>query len=30
MNAKGNCYGNADAESVFHSLKAEAIHGKRF
>jgi putative transposase len=30
MSAKGNCYDNAYAESFFHSLKVEAIHGKRF
>jgi putative transposase len=30
MSAKGNCYGNACAESFFHSLKVEAIHGERF
>jgi putative transposase len=30
MSAKGNCYDNACAESFFHSLKVEAIHGKRF
>ncbi|WP_089715193.1 IS3 family transposase [Halomonas daqiaonensis] len=30
MSAKGNCYDNACAESFFHSLKIEAIHGERF
>lgn len=30
MSAKGNCYDNAVAESFFHSLKVEAIHGERF
>jgi putative transposase len=30
MSAKGNCYDNACAESFFHSLKVEAIHGGRF
>ena len=30
MSAKGNCYDNACAESFFHSLKVEAIHGERF
>lgn len=30
MSAKGNCYDNACAESFFHSLKVEAIHGIRF
>lgn len=27
---KGNCYDNACAESCFHSLKVEVIHGERF
>ena len=30
MSAKGNCYYNACAESFFHSLKVEAIHGEQF
>jgi transposase InsO family protein len=30
MSAKGNCYDNACAESFFHSLKVELIHGERF
>ena len=30
MSAKGNCYDNACAESFFHSLKIEMIHGERF
>lgn len=30
MSAKGNCYDNAVAESFFHTLKVEAIHGERF
>ena len=30
MSAKGCCYDNACAESFFHSLKVEAIHGERF
>ncbi|MFA0792496.1 IS3 family transposase, partial [Microbulbifer echini] len=30
MSAKGNCYDNACAETFFHSLKVEAIHGNRF
>lgn len=30
MSAKGNCYDNACAESFFHSLKVEAIHGNTF
>ena len=29
MSAKGCCYDNAVAESFFHSLKVEAIHGRR-
>lgn len=29
MSAKGSCYDNACAESFFHSLKVEAIHGER-
>lgn len=28
MSAKGNCYDNACAESFFHSLKVEGIHGE--
>ena len=28
MSAKGNCWDNACAESFFHSLKVEAVHGK--
>jgi len=28
MNARGNCYDNACAESFFHSLKVECIHGE--
>lgn len=27
MSAKGNCYDNVCAESFFHSLKVECIHG---
>ncbi|MCP5421159.1 MAG: IS3 family transposase, partial [Gammaproteobacteria bacterium] len=27
---KGDCFDNACAESFFHSLKIEAIHGERF
>lgn len=27
---KGDCYDNACAESCFHTLKVEAIHGERF
>ncbi len=30
MSAKDNCYDNACAESFFHSLKVEAIHGEQF
>lgn len=30
MSAKGNCYDNACAESFFHTLKIECIHGERF
>jgi transposase InsO family protein len=30
MSAKGNCYDNACAESFFHTLKVETIHGERF
>jgi putative transposase len=30
MSGKGNCYDNAVAESFFHSLKVERIHGRRF
>ncbi|HHJ4164318.1 TPA: IS3 family transposase [Raoultella ornithinolytica] len=30
MSACGNCYDNACAESFFHSLKVECIHGERF
>ncbi|QXO48697.1 IS3 family transposase [Morganella morganii] len=30
MSAKGNCYDNACAESFFHSLKVECVHGERF
>lgn len=30
MSGKGNCYDNACAESFFHSLEVEAIHGERF
>lgn len=26
----GNCYDNAVAESFFHTLEVEAIHGERF
>jgi transposase InsO family protein len=30
MSRKGNCWDNAVAESFFHSLKVEAIHGENF
>lgn len=30
MGGKGNCYDNACAESFFHTLKVELIHGERF
>lgn len=30
MSAKGNCYDNACAESFFHTMKVETIHGERF
>jgi len=30
MSDKGNCYDNACAESFFHSLKAEMVHGESF
>lgn len=30
MRAKSCCYDNACAESFFHSLKVEVIHGERF
>jgi len=30
MSARGCCYDNACAESFFHTLKVEAIHGERF
>jgi transposase InsO family protein len=30
MSRKGNCWDNAVAESFFHSLKVEAIHGELF
>lgn len=29
MSAKGNCYDNACAESFFHTLKVEAVHGEK-
>jgi hypothetical protein len=29
MSDTGNCYDNACAESFFHALKVEAIHGER-
>ncbi len=30
MSRKGDCWDNAVAESFFHSLKVEAIHGEVF
>lgn len=30
MSRRGNCYDNSCAESFFHSLKVEAIHGEKF
>jgi putative transposase len=30
MSARGCCYDNACAESVFHTLKVECIHGEDF
>ncbi len=30
MSNKGNCYDNACAESFFHNLKVEAVHGESF
>jgi putative transposase len=30
MSAKGRCYDNAVAESFFHSLKVELVHGQHF
>jgi len=30
MSAKGCCYDNAVAESFFHSMKVEVIHGRQF
>ncbi len=30
MSGKGNCYDNAVAESFFHTLKVEAVHGEGF
>jgi putative transposase len=30
MSGKGNCYDNAVAESFFHTLKVELIHGESF
>ena len=30
MSGTGNCYDNACAESFFHSLNVEAIHGEKF
>ena len=30
MSSTGNCYDNAAAESFFHTLKVELIHGELF
>ncbi|BEQ14740.1 hypothetical protein FAK_18060 [Desulfoferula mesophila] len=30
MSGKGNCYDNACAESFFHTLKVEMVHGESF
>ena len=30
MSGKGNCYDNAVAESFFHTLKVELVHGEHF
>jgi len=30
MSGRGNCYDNACAESFFHSMKVECVHGERF
>ncbi len=30
MSAKGNCFDNACAESFFHTMKVEVIHGEHF
>lgn len=30
MSGRGNCYDNAVAESYFHSLKVECLHGQHF
>jgi len=30
MSKKGDCYDNACAESFFHTLKVEAVHGEHF
>jgi len=30
MSRKGNCWDNAVAESFFHSLKVELIHGEKY
>ena len=30
MTGKGNCYDNACAESFFHTLKVEMVHGESF
>ena len=30
MSTKGNCYDKSVAESFFHTLKVELVHGERF
>ena len=30
MSGMGNCYDNAVAESFFHTLKVEMVHGEHF
>ena len=30
MSGKGNCHDNACAESFFHTLKVEMVHGESF
>jgi len=30
MRGTGNCFDNACAESFFHTLKVELVHGERF
>ena len=30
MSGKGSCYDNAPAESFFHTLKVELVHGNKY